>query len=188
MGINLSADVRARLSPSFAILETPYEWRRVTSRFKDEVPPREQTSHVHVVPFIGDRAVLLRTEEDGWSTPGGTLLEGEAFDAAVTRELAEAIGGRTDHYELFGQWDSSTTDRTAYQPWLPHPRFALAVGWADVVISGPPESRGGVEVKNVLEIVVLPVERAAERLVAGDRPHLAALYSLAHEVRRASRP
>jgi ADP-ribose pyrophosphatase YjhB (NUDIX family) len=186
MGIKLSADVRASLSSSFAILETPYEWRRVTSRFKDEVPSRERTSHVHVVPFIGDRAVLLRTEEDGWSTPGGTLLEGETVDAAVTREVAEAIGGRADRFELFGQWDSSTTEGEPFRPWLPHPRFALALGWADVAITGPPEHLGGAEPRTVLEMVILPVERAAERLAAYDRPHLAALYSLAHQVRRAS--
>ncbi|MFC4035979.1 NUDIX domain-containing protein [Streptomyces polygonati] len=186
MGIDLSTDARASLRSSFAILDTPYVWRHVTSRFKGEVPSRERTSHVHVVPFIGDRAVLLRTEEDGWSTPGGTLLEGEGIDAAVTREVAEAIGGRTERFELFGQWDSSTTQENAYRPWLPHPRFALALGWADVVITGPPEKLGGVEDKTVLEIAILPIERAADRLTANDRPHLAALYSLAHQIRRAS--
>lgn len=187
MGIDLSTEVRARLQASLAILDTPYAWRQVTSRFKDEVPPRELTSHVHVVPFIGDQAVLLRTEEDGWSTPGGTLLEGEAFDAAVAREVAESIGGRADRFELFGQWDSTTTQRHPYRPWLPHPHFALALGWADVVITGPPENQGGVEEKTVLEIALLPAERAAERLAANDRPHLAALYSLAHQIRRAGR-
>ncbi|WP_405590940.1 NUDIX domain-containing protein [Streptomyces sp. NBC_01190] len=186
MGIDLSDDERASLRGSFAILDTPYAWRQVTSRFRDEVPPRERTSHVHVVPFIGEQAVLLRTEEDGWSTPGGTLLEGEAIDAAVSREMAEAIGGRAERFELFGQWDSSTTQQTPYRPWLPHPHFALALGWADVVITGPPEFRGGVEEKTVLEIAILPIEDAVERLTRNDRPHLGALYSLAHQVRRAS--
>lgn len=186
MPIDLSADARASLRHAFTILDTPYAWRQVTSRFVDEVPPRERTSHVHVVPFVGDLAVLLRTEEDGWSTPGGTLLEDEPVDAAVAREVAEAIGGRATRYELFGQWDSSTSEREPYRPWLPHPRFALALGWADVVIDGPPEDRGGVERKTVQEIVILPVEQAARRLAAQDRPHLAALYSLAHQVRRAA--
>jgi 8-oxo-dGTP diphosphatase len=186
MGIDLSADVRASLHHSFAILDTTYEWRQVTSRFREEVPPRERTSHVHLVPFIGDRAVLLRTEEDGWSTPGGTLLEGEPVDAAAGREMAEAIGGRVDRFELFGQWDSSTSEGEPYRPWLPYPRFSLALGWADVAITGPPEEPRGVERKTVLEIVILPVDQAARRLATLDRPHLAALYTLAHHVRRAS--
>ncbi|WP_406296502.1 NUDIX domain-containing protein [Embleya sp. NBC_00888] len=187
MAINLSIEARAALDDAFTTLKTPYKWRSVTSYFKDEVPARDYTSNVHVVPFVGDRAVLLHTKESGWATPGGTLLEGEAIETAVTRELAEEIGGQASHFELFGQWDSLTTAETAYRPWLPHPNFAIALGWADVVITGSSDDDGGVELESVQEVAILPIKQAAERLVANDRPHLAALYRLAYEIRRASK-
>jgi 8-oxo-dGTP pyrophosphatase MutT (NUDIX family) len=187
MGINLPIDVRSGLDDAFATLKTPYKWRAVTSFFKDEVPARDYTSNVHVVPFIGDRAVLLHAKESGWGPSGGTLLEGEAIETAVTRELAEEIGGEASRFELFGQWDSVTTAETAYRAWLPHPKFAIALGWADVTISGSSDDDGGIEMESILEVCILPIQSAVERLEANDEHHLAALYRVAYEVRRAAK-
>ncbi|MGO4417250.1 NUDIX domain-containing protein [Streptomyces sp. MCAF7] len=187
MAINLPLDTRADLEDAFALLKTPYKWRAVTSYFKDEVPLRDYTSNVHVVPFVGDRVVLLHAKESGWGPSGGTLLENEPIETAVTRELAEEIGGGATRFELFGQWDSETTAEVAYRPWLPHPRFAIALGWADVTISGSSDDDGGVEMESILEVCILPVQAAVERLEQNGERHLAALYRVAYEVRRAAR-
>jgi 8-oxo-dGTP pyrophosphatase MutT (NUDIX family) len=186
MAITLPSEVLKGLEDVMSTLETPYKWRAVTSYFRPEVPERSFTSNVHVVPFIGDACVLLHTAEAGWSTPGGTLLEGEAIETAVTRELSEEIGAEPLRFELFGQWESESSAPTPYRPWLPHPRFAIAVGWADVRIVGSPKDDGGVEMETVQEIVITTVKQAAARLMANDRPHLAALYRLAEQVRKAS--
>ncbi|MGW4030662.1 NUDIX domain-containing protein [Streptomyces sp. NPDC004838] len=187
MTIVLPPDVGTGLEGAFATLKTPYKWRAVTSYFKSEVPPRAHTSNVHVVPFIGDRVVLLHAKESGWGPSGGTLLEGEAIETAVTRELAEEIGGTASRCELFGQWDSETTAEVAYRPWLPHPRFAIALGWADVTITGSSGDDGGVEMESILEVSILPVRAAVARLELHGEHHLAALYRVASEVRRAAR-
>ncbi|EKX60674.1 NUDIX hydrolase [Streptomyces ipomoeae] len=187
MSLDLSAAVRTDLDDAFATLKTPYKWRAVTSYFKDEVPPRDYTSNVHVVPFVGDRVVLLHAKESGWGPSGGTLLEGEAFETCVTRELAEEIGGEATRFELFGQWDSETTAETAYRPWLPHPKFAIALGWADVTISGSSDDDGGIEMESILEVSILPIQAAVARLEQNDEHHLAALYRIAYEVRRAAK-
>lgn len=187
MAIHLPLETRISLENHFATLKTPYRWRAVTSFFKDEVPPHDYTSNVHVVPFIGDRAVLLHAKESGWGPSGGTLLEGEAFETCVTRELGEEIGGVATRVELFGQWDSETTAEVAYRPWLPHPKFAIALGWADVTITGSSDDDGGVEMESILEVSVLPIRSAVQRLEENGEQHLAALYSVAHEVRRAAK-
>ncbi|MEU1312563.1 NUDIX domain-containing protein [Streptomyces cinnamoneus] len=178
---------RAGLEDAFATLKTLYKWRAVTSYFKDEVPPRDYTSNVHVVPFVGDRVVLLHAKESGWGPSGGTLLDGEAIETCVTRELAEEIGGEATRFELFGQWDSSTTAEVAYRPWLPHPDFAIALGWADVVITGSSDDDGGVEMESIQEVVILPLQGAVQRLEENGEHHLAALYRVAYEVRRAAK-
>jgi 8-oxo-dGTP diphosphatase len=187
MNLDLSAAIRTDLEDAFATLKTPYKWRAVTSHFKDEVPPRDYTSNVHVVPFVGDRVVVLHAKESGWGPSGGTLLEGEAFETCVTRELGEEIGGTAARFELFGQWDSETTAESAYRPWLPHPRFAIALGWADVTISGSSDDDGGVEMESILEVSILPIAAAVDRLEQNGEHHLAALYRIAYEVRRAAK-
>jgi 8-oxo-dGTP diphosphatase len=187
MIIGLTPHVQADLEGAFTVLKTPYKWRAVTSYFKDEVPPRDFTSNVHVVPFVGDRVVLLHAKESGWGPSGGTLLDGEAVETCVTRELGEEIGGEPTRFELFGQWDSETTAEVAYRPWLPHPKFAIALGWADVTISGSSDDDGGVEMESILEVSILPVHAAVQRLEEHGERHLAALYSVANEVRRAAK-
>lgn len=65
MSLDLSPAVRTDLEDTFTTLKTPYKWRAVTSYFKDEVPSRDFTSNLHVVPFVGDRVVLLHAKESG---------------------------------------------------------------------------------------------------------------------------
>ena len=185
--MTLQPEPQSTFKDNFPILKMPYKWRAVTSYFKDEIPPDDYTSNVHVVPFIGDRVVLLHTKESGWGPSGGTLLEGEALEATIARELYEEIGGVVTHFELFGQWDSSTSAATPYRPWLPHPNFAIALGWADIIITEQSSDDGGVEMESILEVVILPIKQAAERLEANGKPHLAALYQLANEIRRAAK-
>lgn len=175
---------RSNLSDRFPILDVPYKWRAVTSYYRDGLPPVKLISNVHVVPFIGDRVVLLHTSESGWGPSGGTLLENEEVTTTVDRELHEEIGASVSRFELFGRWDSVSSAKVPYRPWLPHPHFAIALGWADVTISGSPCDDGGVEMESVLEVSILPVNQAAERLTTAGKPHLAALYQLAFEIRK----
>ncbi|MEV5570119.1 NUDIX domain-containing protein [Spirillospora sp. NPDC052269] len=177
---------RARLADALSTQKTPYRWRSVTSYFAHTVPPREVVSNVHVVPFVGSRVVLLHAKESGWGPSGGTLQDGESIESCVRRELAEEIGAVVRHYELFGQWNSISTATKAYRPWLPHPRFSIVLGWADVVIMGSSEDDGGVEMESVTEVVIVPIQSAVRRLVEHGEHHLAALYQVAYEVRRAA--
>ncbi|MFC5184969.1 NUDIX hydrolase [Actinomadura harenae] len=169
---------------ALSILKTPYLWRSVTSYFEDTIPTREVVSNVHVVPFVGSRVVLLHARESGWGPSGGTVQDGEPIDSCVRRELAEEIGAEVRRYELFGQWNSFTTAATAYRPWLPHPRFSIALGWADVLITSSSQDDGGVEMESITEVVIMPVQGAVRRLADHGEHHLAALYQLAYEVRR----
>lgn len=170
----------------YGVLKTPYSWARgvVTSMFNPRIPDRADVANVHVVPFIGRSCVLMHSKEAGWDIPGGTLEEGEPFEAAVTRELAEELGAKTVEFRLFAGWDSVSSSPTPYRHYQPHPNFSVALGWADVELVAAASEDGGVLQETVLELVVLPVPTACERLRAEGVPHLAAVYQLAAEIRR----
>lgn len=161
------------------ILQTPYIWGPVTSMFANTPPAFERTGNVHVVPFIGDNCILMHAIQSGWSMPGGTLLPSESLESALKRELKEEIGANLLSYQFFGAWESKSSLAEPYRLHLPHPEFAIALGWADVQIVDSPSSDNGVEMETITEIVILPVESAIAQLKANGREHLAAVYELA---------
>jgi 8-oxo-dGTP pyrophosphatase MutT (NUDIX family) len=168
---------------SFPILQTPYNWGPVTSMYVGEPPTQEHAGNVHVVPFVGDSCVIMHAVQSGWSMPGGTLLADEPLDIALRRELMEEIGAELLDYQFFGAWESKSSLREPYRPHLPHPDFAIALGWADVQIVDSPSSDDGIEMETITEIVLLPIESAIQQLEKNDRHHLAAVYALAAQHR-----
>ena len=45
--------------------------------FERDIPPDSLIGNATMVPFVGDRCVLINTREWGWMIPGGTLEPGE---------------------------------------------------------------------------------------------------------------
>ena len=69
-------------------------WGTVTCEFEplNEVPPLNLISNVNLVPFKGDRWLILRLQTGEWEVPGGTLEPGESYSDTIRRELMEEAG------------------------------------------------------------------------------------------------
>ena len=147
------------------------------------MPPLDLISNVNLVPFKGDRWLILRLQTGEWEVPGGTLEPGESYSDAISRELIEEAGARLITFEPLGTWHCFSTAPKPYRPHLPHPEFYRLVGYGAVeIISGPENPEGGEQVANV-EFV--PIEEAVRRFHTINRFELAELYQLAAKVRKA---
>jgi 8-oxo-dGTP diphosphatase len=135
---------------------------------------------VHLVPFVGDQAVVSRVE-DQWIIPGGTLEPGEHWRDAAARELLEEAGARLRDVTPFAVLRCHDDGPTPYRAHLPWPDFLWIVGWAEVELVGPPTCPPGGEC--VVDVRVTTVEEAARLVGACAVPLLGDLYRLAARCR-----
>lgn len=147
------------------------------------MPPLNLISNVNLVPFKGDRWLMLRLQTGEWEVPGGTLEPGESYSDAISRELMEEAGARLISFEPIGTWHCFSTAPKPYRPHLPHPEFHRLVGYGAVEIIGSPENPEGGE--QVASVEFVPIEEAVQRFQSIDRSELAELYQFAARMRAA---
>ena len=142
-----------------------------------EPPPDGLISNVTVVPFVGDRYVIIRLASGRWEVPGGTLEPGECYLDAARRELLEEAGARLVNARVIGAWRCHSLAESPYRPHLPHPESYRLALLAEVEIAGPPANPDGGESVSLVECV--GVDEAARRLAEAGRDDLADLYRFA---------
>ena len=145
------------------------------------MPPLNLISNVNLVPFKGDRWLVLRLETGEWEVPGGTLEPGESYSDAISHELIEEAGARLITFEPLGAWHCFSTAPKPYRPHLPHPEFYWLVGYGAVEIIGSPENPEDGE--QVAGMKFITIEEAIRRFRDINRFELAELYQLAARVR-----
>ena len=160
-------------------------WGTVTCRFEplNEMPPPNLISNVNLVPFKGDRWLVLRLQTGEWEVPGGTLEPGESYSEAISRELIEEAGAHLITFEPLGAWHCFSTASKPYRPHLPHPEFYRLVGYGAAEIIGNPENPEGGE--QVAGVEFVTIEKAVQRFRDINRLELAELYQLAARTREA---
>lgn len=161
----------------FAEATWPWGPSRVAFRPRTQPPPEGLISNVTVVPFVGQRCVIIRLDGGRWEVPGGTLEPGERYLDAARRELLEEAGARLVSAQVIGAWWCHSLAERPYRPHLPHPvsyRLALL---AEVEIVGPPANPEGAERVTLVECV--GADEAARRLSEAGREDLADLYRFA---------
>jgi 8-oxo-dGTP pyrophosphatase MutT (NUDIX family) len=143
-------------------------------------------SNVHLVPFVGDRCVVIEVdwgERDfaRWAMPGGTLEPGETWPDAAARELMEEAGARLLSVSPFGVLRGHTTADRPWRPHLPHPNFFWVIGWAEVALVGEPLNPDDGE--HVVDVRCTSVDEAAGLLESCDQLWAADMYRLAAYLR-----
>jgi 8-oxo-dGTP diphosphatase len=159
---------------------TQFDWGAIS--FEDEVPSDDLISNVTVVPFIGDKCVLIFTKEWGWMIPGGTLEPAETYQQAARRELIEEAGAQLLDFNLIFAIRHESRLITPYRQHLPFPVFYRLVGYGGALIVGEPTNPVGGE--EVLRVELLDVEEAVKTVGNASHGWYAAAIRIASESRR----
>lgn len=138
----------------------------------------EDVTNVVLVPFVGDRIVVLRLPT-GHSTVGGTVEPGEHWCVTATRELREEAGARLRPDSTgpllhpFGILRCRSHAPQPYRSHQPHPFHARVAAWCEVEIAGEPTQPEDGE--QVVEVLLVDLDEARRLLT----PEAVALFQLA---------
>lgn len=161
-----------------------YRWGNVTLtgfHLHDGWPDSDLVQSVNVVPFVGDRCIVIGLEDERTILPGGTREPGETLLETARRELMEETGATFESCAPFAYWECHSDDELPWRPFLAHPDFLRVVCFADVVIGGSPTNPEDAE--QVTEVVLVTLDEAIARFQQDGRPELGAIYALAAELR-----
>ena len=141
-------------------------------------PRRISISNVNIVPFVGNKCVIVRTRK-GWGIAGGTLEPGENYLEAIQRELMEEAGARLIIFKPIGAWHRHSLAESPYRPHLPWPEFYRIVGYGEVELIEKPENPEGGE--QILEVGSFSLDDACGLLAQrpDDGAELMEVYRLA---------
>ena len=145
-------------------------------------PPQDDLiSNVNLVPYIGDKWLIIQVDHIFWEVPGGTREPNEPHSETLKRELLEEAGVRLKSVTALGAWHCHSTAAQPYRPHLPHPDFYRYVSYGEVEIVGQPLNPSDAEQVTLVELVTL--EEAIRRYKSIGRDDFAELYALTALVR-----
>jgi 8-oxo-dGTP diphosphatase len=177
--------VKRAYEQDFSHLFREVTWGSIRCTFerRQTPPPADLIGSVNLIPFCGERWLVIRLQNGFWELPGGTLEPRETYLDAIRRELLEEAGAHLVTFEPLGAWKCHSTTPTPYRPHLPHPEFYRFVGYGQVERVGTPQNPQGGE--RVVQVECAPIKKVCRLFRAIGRPELAELYRLAAEARKA---
>lgn len=141
------------------------------------IPPEDDLiSNVNLVPYIGEKWLIIQVDHYYWELPGGTREPDEPFSDTLRRELLEEAGVRLKNITSLGAWHCHSFAEKPYRPHLPHPDFYRYVSYGEVEIVSKPLNPSDAEQVTLVELVTL--EEAVRRYKSIGRDDFAELYAL----------
>lgn len=141
-------------------------------------PPQDALiSNVNLVPYVGDKWVIIQVDNYYWELPGGTREPHEPHPDTLRRELLEEAGASLKTATPLGAWHCYSNAVRPYRPHLPHPEFYRFVSYGEVEIVGQPLNPHNAEHVTAVDLVRL--EEAVKRFRSIGRDDFAELYILA---------
>ena len=172
------------LAARYPALATPVRWANTAltgCHLVTGAPDTSLLQSVNLVPFVGDRVLVIALASGHIMLPGGTIEAGETLLETIEREMAEETGYRILTCHPFAALECISYDARPWRPHLPHPRFERLVCVGDVEPDGLPTNPADAE--QIAHVDLLPLPTAVNRLRLAGRPELADLYRLAADVR-----
>ncbi len=149
------------------------------------VPDRSLIQSVNIVPFVGERCVVIEVADGSLTLPGGTREPGESLLETARRELLEEAGGEIDLAQPLGYWACRSGRPEPWRAHLPHPDYLRLIVIAEVRLIGPPSNPQDGE--RIAQVDVMTLPDTVARFRRAGQPELADVYALASAVREAHR-
>ena len=167
------------LNVQFPHLFNPTYREPVHMRFElCTTPPQDDLiSNVNLVPYVGEKWLIIQVDHYYWELPGGTREPHEPHAETLRRELLEEAGAQLKSVTSLGAWHCHSNADKPYRPHLPHPDFYRFVSYGEVEIVSQPLNPSDAEHVTCVELVSLP--EAVKRFKSIGRDDFAELYTLA---------
>lgn len=173
------------LADRFPNLVRGVRWRNTAltgCRLVTGTPDPSRLQSVNMVPFIGDRVLVIALADGHLMLPGGTRERDESLLQTITREMREETGHALDSCFPFAVLECVSYDDAPWRDYLAHPEFERLVCFGDVYHIGLPENPKGAE--QIARVELLTLNDAVSCFHTAGRPELADIYTLAAEIRQ----